>query len=150
MSCTTPWVIAAYYVAPKLTSPQCLAVLQQPQGITHCTPAYYAFIFALTCLLEAFIYLPSHRKTVTTLPKQLWLAVLPNLTTHPAVYFAFPWLISRLHGTYAQTLTFGELFAPLCEGLLLWCYWKDSPSKAASVAIAANLFSWTVGACLGL
>ena len=149
-SCIAPWTLATFFLAPQLASNQCLAVLHSPHQFTSCSAVYYISAFAMTCLIEALVYLPSHRRTANTMTKQLRLAIIPNLATHPFIYFGIPAIVTLAHGYYGQTLLYGEIFAPACEAILLWKFWGDSPSKSVLVAVSANLFSWTVGALLGM
>lgn len=141
--CGAPWTLAAHFLEPRWLSPACRAILDEPQRLTRIGALEYLFFFFLTCLLEALVYLPTHRRA--GLGGQLRIAVLPNLATHPIVFFAIPAAIFLLGGSYGQMLLVAETFAPVVEAWLLWRCWRDVAWKAVATAFGANWLSWTVG-----
>src|SRR5205085_98388 len=102
----------------------CWRALSEPE-LSPVVPFFaWLMVFGLTCLLEAPFYLTALRGTGHGWGKRLIALLLPNLATHPLVYFVIPWVVSRFEGPHIVTLTVGEIFAPLAEAALLARIWK--------------------------
>jgi hypothetical protein len=130
---------------PARLEPVCRAILGSPQSATQVSALDYFGAFFLTCVLEAPFYLWALRGSALS-TRGRWLAVVwLNLATHPAVYFAFPWLSARLDGSYAQTVAASESFAWLVEACLLAAVCGLSRARSAAFSLAANLSSWWIG-----
>ena len=80
----------------------------------------YLKYFLLTCALESPFYFfaiksrknSDHKAQLKGYVSSVFLC---NFATHPIVCFLIPWLLSLVGGTYGQSLTIGEIFAPVVE-----------------------------------
>lgn len=68
-----------------------------------------------------------------------------NLATHPVVFILIPIILTQFEANYLNYLVVAEIFAPLTEALILVYFYKIKFNRAFFAAIAANLFSWSVG-----
>ncbi len=92
------------------------------------------------------MYLPLLLARKNKLTRALALILILNLATHPLVTFVFPMFGQGLGLNMASAIVLKETFAPLVETLILRRGSNLSWSEAAALAVAANLFSWWLGA----
>jgi hypothetical protein len=150
MSCASPQALLNYFFAGPASDFFCTQALSSLQMPTTITALAYLKVFFLTCLLEAPIYWIALRSSSRNWIARFGIVVALNLATHPAVYFFWPWFVSKLGGRYYQTLIVAEIFAPAVEAKLL-AYWAPmSFRRAILFAVAANLFSWSIGTWLSI
>jgi hypothetical protein len=100
----------------------------------------YAWVFLKTCLLETPFYFLWFRRSRKGFLFHLSLA---NLLTHPLVFFVIP----TLFGTYLRGLLVAEAFAAGAEGAYFFALSPGRRTLGFLIAVAANLFSWQMGAC---
>ncbi len=144
--CASPWGLAVFLLNLVDPSSECYEVHQSLVTASDFELSFYLKYFGMTLLLEGPIYFLG--LTMLPWPKRLLAIVVVNLATHPIIFYIFPLILSRFDATYSTYLLTAEIFAPVVEALLLWKLFKLSPSKAFSIAIAANLISWWLGVLL--
>lgn len=143
LNCYSPLAILTALFSPKSLSLVCAVGLSQATYFSAMRLPRYLVYFAVTCLLEAPFYIGGARQLspARTLKQILWL----NLSTHPLVTFAFPFLFSLAHRQEIQTILTSELFAWTVEAMILrWAY-GYSQARALVLSLTANLFSWGMG-----
>jgi hypothetical protein len=98
----------------------------------------WSFAFVVTCVIELAIVLPLLRTSGTSLRRLASICVIANLTTHPLVWFVFPFL--GLPPLLALALS--ELWA---FGIEVWVYHvtltTPSVGRCAATSLAANTAS---------
>lgn len=141
--CLMPWSIFAHYF------------YDLPCDIYYLAPAFdgnislqeYLPYFLKTVALELPIYLLILLKLKNW--KQIFqINLLLNIATHPAVFFVISFICSNLNYSYLTYLITAETFAPVTEFLILIYFFKIPAKGAWVAAIAANLFSWSIGVWL--
>lgn len=140
IDCVTPWNLVWNYFNPH----QCaeiytITTLSEPITFTQYLP-----YFLKTFILELGVYY-LFLKNRKSLVEMLQIDLILNLATHPVVFFLIPIIIMQFGATYLNYLVIAEVFAPLTEALILGYFYKISYSRAFLAAIAANLFSWSIG-----
>jgi hypothetical protein len=141
--CNDPITLLQYWFKPEAVSVQCEWALRAYVQPTHSTFIGYLKVFFETNALEApFYFCLLRRKTVQ---KRLVYLFSANLLTHPAVYFLFPILFSKMNQAYGTFLTSSEVFALGAETLFVYFLAKTRFPSTAFWIVSANLFSWWVG-----
>lgn len=155
--CYTPLGLARFLFALDSLNPGCSEILTTLSSPTSVSPVHYLEIFLLTCGLELPFYFvvfllalvlskaPLKPGLPQLLKKSVFSTVICNLVSHPAVYFLFPALASRLKLPYYQLLIGAECFAPLSEIFVMTRLWKVPLLQTATLLTLANLISWWVG-----
>jgi|GEM_PF-6156655 len=117
-----------YFYALKASSPAMSLVM-------------YSYYLLLTITLELIVFLPPMRKL--SWKKKLPIILVANLLSHPFFVWILPSLFDDISiGTY---LLSGELIVLGIECLVFYLFLK---TPKIWWVIAANLFSWQVGAML--
>ncbi len=147
--CFSPPGLIIDLLMPLNSSIECQEILNLVSEIPEFSFRVYFKYFFYTCLLESSFYFAavtsSSKSNRPLWQRYLSTVILCNLATHPIVCFGIPWLVSLFQGTYRESLSIGESFAPLIEGLLLVYVWRVPRTPAWILSILANLFSWWVG-----
>jgi hypothetical protein len=146
--CFTPPNVILGLVEPGALEGVCAAIQNDEASATSTAFPVYVAVFAVNALLEAPAY-----GFAGYLNKQAPVAILRqilvlNIATHPAVFYLFPLLASRLGWTLLTLTGASEAFAIVVEAALLKLVWNFSWLAAAFASLAANLTSWWVGAYL--
>ncbi len=127
----------------RLFDPECAAYFLQASQNTPFDLLQYVKVFGSTLILELPFYLLALRG-VQRLGRRLEVWTAANLLTHPMVYFGLPMLFAYFAGSYRAMLLTAEVFAPLAE--MAFCRWAGVSWRRTLWILAANLFSWHVGA----
>lgn len=144
-ACLAPNVLFDFYTNRQLEL-ECTVLLSSSETPVSMSLLTYVSTFAWTCGLEALVYLPLLLARKNKLTRALALILILNLATHPLVTFVFPMFGQGLGLNMASAIVLKETFAPLVETLILRRGSNLSWSEAAALAVAANLFSWWLGA----
>lgn len=141
VECLTPW----YLVYNLFAENACAEIYNSGLPSDPIAFAEYLPYFLKTFILELPIYaliLKSQQKFAKTCVAN----TLLNLATHPIIFILFPMILPRLgEFNYLNYLVAAEIFAPLVESILLAKVFKLKIGWAVVSAVAANLFSWSVG-----
>lgn len=122
----------------------CYAILTQPMWIPEVTIGEYTKYFLATVALEFPVYFLLLRDVSRA--KKLLVTVLVNVVTHPFVFLVLPKIIVNGQRSYSEYALIAETFAPFAEGLILTLWLRQGGLRGLAIAVAANLFSWTIGA----
>lgn len=141
--CNDPLTLLQFWFKPEVLSVQCEWALRAQVLPTHSTFVEYLKTYFATNALEAPFYFWLLRRK--TLQKRIVYLCSANLLTHPAVYFLFPFVFSKIGQDYGFFLTVAELFAFGAETLFVYFRTKTDFLPTAFWIVAANLFSWWVG-----
>lgn len=142
--CHIPWNMIYNWVIGFPKSHECTALLGQPMWGPDVTVLLYAKYFFATVAFEFPIYFLLLRNMSHI--KKLASIVLVNIATHPFIFLVLPKLMVNTQMSYSAYALIAETFAPLTEGLILSVWLRQGFVRGLAIAIAANLFSWTVGA----
>ena len=140
IECLTPW----YLIFNAFAAHNCGDIYSSlPPSDFVSFSEYYPY-FLKTFILELPIYYVLLRRLKSGL-KVLEINLLVNLATHPFIFLLLPVLLSKTEATYLDYLLTAEVFAPAVEALLLAKAYKIPPWLSVLAAVAANLFSWSIG-----
>jgi hypothetical protein len=146
-SCLTPPQVLAFVFHGDMAF-LCKVMLMSSESIPSMTLLSYLVIFGWTCALEAPWYLFGLRHLRVSWPRSIFILLFANLATHPLVTFVFPRISQALGLTLGWGIFAEEIFAPVVEAIVIRKIAKISWPWAILISIAANLFSWWVGALL--
>jgi hypothetical protein len=141
VECLTPW----YLLNNLFADNACSEIYSSGLPSDPMTMLEYLPYFLKTFILELPLY-ALILKSQQSFVKNLTANTLLNLATHPVIFILFPMVLPRLGDfNYLNYLVAAEIFAPIVEALLLIKVFKIKLGWAFVSAIAANLFSWSVG-----
>lgn len=146
--CLAPLAMVVRLAAPNQLEPICSA-LQNASALPNAVSLLaYPLIFLLNCLMETPSYWLAGRAQGRS-PRQTVLQILVvNLTTHPLVYYVFPYTAWLAGATLLTLVALSEAFAFTVEAALLRGVWRYPWRLAILASTAANLTSWQLGAVL--
>jgi hypothetical protein len=140
IDCLTPWnLIWNFFNAHQCGDIYTITSLAEPVTFVEYLPYFFK-----TFILELPVYLLflRHQKKLSEI---LQINFILNFATHPVVFFLIPLIIMQYNATYLHYLVIAEVFAPLVEAIILAYFYRISCKRAFLAAIAANLFSWSLG-----